>query len=119
VTWTIETIRGAGVAPTDLLRLYADPATWNDWGHDAKWARADGPLVEGGTVYVRAKYPMTYLCRLRRLVDDRALVLEVDPPQLHVVQTYEVEQTSDGARVRHVLEVSGRLSGVLRVCGVP
>ena len=119
MTWTIETIRDGGVAPADVFRLYADPSTWSAWGHDAKWARADGPLIEGGTVHVRAKYPMTYRCRISRLVDDRVLVLEVDPPQLHVVQTYAVEPTPDGARVRHALEISGRLSGVLRVCGVP
>jgi hypothetical protein len=56
---------------------------------------------------------------IRQLVDDRLLVLEVDPPQVHVVQTYAVEPTPDGARVRHALEISARLSGDLRVCGVP
>lgn len=85
MTWTIETIREAGMAPAEVFRLYGDPSTWSAWGHDARWARAEGPLVVGGTVHVRAKYPMTYACRIRRLEADRALVLEVDPPQLHVV----------------------------------
>ena len=41
------------------------------------------------------------------------------PPGLTVIQTYEVEEQPDGARVRHALELSGRLSGVLRLVGTP
>jgi len=118
--WMIETVREAAVGAADVYRLYADPSTWSDWGHNAKWARADGPLVEGGTVDVRANYGKVYRCRIRRLVADRALVLEARPPQLTVIQTYEVEQRPDGsARVRHALELSGRLSGILRLGGAP
>lgn len=103
----------------DVYRLYADPSTWSDWGHNAKWARADGPLVQGGTVDVRANYGKVYPCRIRRLVADRVLELEVRPPLLTVVQTYEVEARPDGARVRHALELSGPLSGILRLGGAP
>ena len=120
MTWMIESIRDAAVAPAAVFRLYADPSTWSDWGHNAKWARADGPLVEGGNVDVRANYGKVYPCRIRRLVADRALVLEARPPQLTVIQTYELEQRADGsARVRHALELSGRLSGILRLGGAP
>jgi uncharacterized protein YndB with AHSA1/START domain len=107
VTWMIESARDAAVAPADVFRLYADPSTWSEWGHNAKWARADGPLVEGGTVDVKAGYGKVYPSRIRRLVAGRALVLEVRPPLMTVINTYEVEPTADGAHIRHALEVSG------------
>ena len=115
MTWTIETIREAAVAPADVFRLYADPSTWSEWGHNATWARADGPLVQGGTVEVRANYGKVYACRIRRLVADRALELEVRTPLFVVIQTYEVEERPDGAQVRHALQLSGRLAGILRL----
>lgn len=117
--WMIETVREAAVGAADVYRLYADPSTWSDWGHNATWARADGPLVEGGTVDVRANYGKVYPCRIRRLVVDRALELEVRPPLLTVIQTYEVDERPAGVRVRHALELSGRLSGILRLGGAP
>jgi hypothetical protein len=111
----IETVRDAAVAPADVFRLYADPSTWSDWGHNAKWARADGPLVEGGTVDVKAGYGKVYPCRVRRLVDGRSLVLEVRPPFMTVIQTYEVEPAGAGAHIRHVLEIAGPLAGVTQL----
>jgi hypothetical protein len=114
VTWIIESVRDATVDAADVFRLYADPSTWPEWGHNAKWARADGPLVEGGTVDVRAGYGKTYPCRIRRLVAGRALELEVRPPLITVIQVYEVEPTPAGARIRHALEISGPLSGPMR-----
>ena len=106
------------MAPADVFRLYADPSTWSEWGHNAKWARADGPLVEGGTVDVKAGYGKVYPCRIRRFVAGRALVLEARPPMLLVVQTYEVEPTPDGAHIRHALEISGPLAGPTRLIRV-
>ena len=114
VTWMIESTRDVAVAPAAVFRLYADPSTWSQWGHSARWARADGPLVEGGNVDVRADYGKVYACRIRRLVVDRALELEVRPPLMTVINTYEVEPTADGARVRHALEVSGPISRPMR-----
>lgn len=111
----IESVRDAAVAPADVFRLYADPSTWSEWGHDAKWARADGPLVEGGTVDVKAGYGNVYSCRIRRLVAGRALELEVRPPLMVVIQSYEVEPTADGAHIRHALEISGPLAGPMRL----
>jgi uncharacterized protein YndB with AHSA1/START domain len=64
----IESERDAAVAPQDVFRLYADPSTWSEWGHNAKWARADGRLVDTGTVDVKAGYGKVYSCRIRRLV---------------------------------------------------
>ena len=111
----IETVRDAVVAPADVFRLYADPSTWSEWGHNAKWARANGPLVEGGTVDVKAGYGKVYPCRIRRLVTGRALELEARPPFMSVIQTYEVEPTVQGARIRHALEISGPLAGVTKL----
>lgn len=119
VAWTIESVRDADVTPDAVFALYADPATWSTWGHNAKWARAEGAVVEGGTVDVRANYGKVYPCRILRLVDGRLLVLEARPPGLLVTQTYEVEDRPGGAQVRHALEISGRLSGLLRLCGAP
>jgi hypothetical protein len=115
VTWRIETVRNAAVAPADVFRLYVDTTTWSEWGHNAKWARASGPLVEGGTVEVRAGYGKVYPCRIGRLVAGHALELEVRPPLMTVVNTYEVEPTPGGAHIRHALEVSGPLAGVTRL----
>ena len=71
------------------------------------------------TVDVRANYGKVYPCRIRRLVGGRLLVLEARPPGLLVTQTYEVEGNTLGAHVRHAIEVSGRLSGLLRLGGAP
>ncbi len=115
MTWMIESVREATVATADVFRLYVDPSTWSEWGHNAKWARADGPLVEGGTVEVKAGYGKVYPCRIRRLVAGRALELEALPPFMTVIQTYEVEPTAKGARIRHALEISGPLAGITRL----
>ena len=83
MTWMIESVREANVATADVFRLYVDPSTWSEWGHNAKWARADGPLVEGGTVQVKAGYGKVYPCRIRRLVAGRALEFGVGGEDHH------------------------------------
>ena len=118
MAWSIEAVREAAVAPQDVFALYADPTTWSTWGHNARWARADGPLEEGGTVDVQPNYRATYHCRIRRLVRDRALELEVRPVGLLIINVYEVEPTELGSRVRHALEFSGRLAGPVRWIGL-
>jgi uncharacterized protein YndB with AHSA1/START domain len=118
VSWLIESVRDAPVDPAAVWRLYADPSTWPVWGHNAKWARAEGPLVEGGTVDVKAGYGKVYRCRIRRLVAGRAIVFEVRPPLITVIQTYEVEPTSEGAHIRHAIEISGPLAGLMRLLRV-
>jgi uncharacterized protein YndB with AHSA1/START domain len=115
MSWMIETVREAAVTPADVFRLYADPATWSEWGHNAKWARAHGPLVEGGIVDVKAGYGKVYPCRITRLVPDRALELQARPPFMAVLQTYEVEPTAEGSHIRHALEISGPLAGATRL----
>ena len=49
-----------------------------------------------------------------RLVVDRALELEVRPPLMTVINAYEVEPITDGARIRHALEISGRVARPMR-----
>lgn len=115
MAWMIESEMDAAVAPSDVFRLYADPSTWSEWGHAAPWARADAPLVEGGTVDVKADYGRVYRCRIRRLVPGRLLVLDVRPPLMTVIQTYEVKPTVVGAHIRHALEISGPLASATRL----
>ena len=114
MSWLIESVRDAPVDPAAVWRLYANPATWPVWGHNAKSAHADGPLVEGGTVDVKAGYGKVYRCRIRRLVEGRAIEFEVRPPLIRVIQIYEVEPTSEGAHIRHAIGISGPLSGLMR-----
>ena len=118
MTWMIESTRNASLTPADVFRLYADPSTWSAWGHGAALARAEGQLVEGGIVQVRGNYGRVYLCRITRLISDRLLELEVRPPMMRVLQTYEVVPTPTGSRVRHALEVSAPFAGVMRLLGV-
>jgi hypothetical protein len=118
VSWTIETVREADVDPAAVFALYADPASWARWGHNATWARADGPLVEGGTVDVRAGYGTVYHCLIRRLDPGKALELVVRPAFMTIINTYEVEPTASGARVRHAFDVSGPLASVTRLVGL-
>ena len=110
MSWTIESVRLADVAPAAVFALYADPSTWHRWGHNATWARADGPLAEGGVVDVRANYGTVYHCRIRRLVPDRALELLVRPAGLTIVNVYEVQPDPAGSRIRHAFEVSGPIA---------
>ena len=77
MTWTVETIRDTTVDPADVFRQYVDPATWVKWGHGARSAHADGPMAEGGTVAVRGKNGMPYVCMIRRLEAGARLDLEV------------------------------------------
>jgi hypothetical protein len=117
MSWSIERVQTARVAPAAVFALYADPTTWTVWGHNATRVQADGPLVEGGTIFVRANYGRNYPCLIRRLIADRALDLEVHLPGMRIVNVYEVEPTPEGSRIRHVLEFDGPLSYVIRLLG--
>jgi hypothetical protein len=118
MAWMIESVKDANVDPAEVFRLYTDPSTWPVWGHNAKWARAEGQLVEGGIVLVKAGYGKVYRCVIRRFVPGRAIEFEVRPPLMKVVQTYEVDPTSEGAHIRHAIEVSGQVSGLMRLLRV-
>lgn len=116
--YTIETTREAAIDPAAIFALYMDPETWSAWGHNVRWARSDGPLVEGGTVDVRPTYPVTYKCRILRLVPDRLLRIEVRPLGMTIINVYAIEPTDDGSRIRHAFEMSGPLSGPVRWLGL-
>ena len=118
MSFMIEAVREAPVDPAAVFALYADPGSWNRWGHNAVWARTNEALVEGGTVAVRANYGRVYQCRVVRLDPGRALVLEVRPPLLTIVNTYEVDPVAGGARIRHAFDVSGPLATVTRLIGL-
>jgi uncharacterized protein YndB with AHSA1/START domain len=118
VSWLIESVRDAAVDPAAVWRLYTDPSTWPLWGHNAKGAHAEGPLVEGGTVEVKAGYGKVYRCRIRRLIEGRSIEFEVRPPLIKVIQTYEVDPTPEGSHIRHAIEISGPLSGLMRLLRV-
>lgn len=116
--YTIEATREAAVDPAAVFALYMDPSTWSVWGHNVRWARAEGPLVEGGTVEIRPAYPVTYRARILRLVPESLLRIEVRPVGLTTINVYEVEATAGGSRIRHAIEMSGPLSGPIRWLGV-
>jgi uncharacterized protein YndB with AHSA1/START domain len=118
MAYAIEATREAAIDPAAVWALYMDPSTWSAWGHNVRWARAEGPLVEGGTVDVRPKYPVTYHCRILRLVPERLLRIEVRPIGMHIVNVYEMEPIDGGSRIRHAFEMSGPLSEPVRWLGV-
>ena len=115
--YTIEATREAALDPAAVFALYMDPSTWSVWGHNVRWARSEGPLVEGGTVDVRPKYPVTYHGRIMRLVPDRLMRIEVRPVGMTITNVYEIEPTDGGSRIRHALEMSGPLSEPIRWLG--
>jgi hypothetical protein len=117
MAWSIEATGQSARAPEDIFAFYMDPSTWGTWGHNTKWARARGPVVEGATVDVKAGYGKVYPVLIRRLVPDRYIECEVRPPGLLVVNSYTAEPAVDGTTVRHRIEVSGRFAGIARTIG--
>ena len=110
MTWSVEQTRVAKVQPHEVFRYYTDPSTWHRWGHNTRWARLEGPYVEGATVLVRAGYEKVWPVRVLRVVLDRLVVNEVRPIGLVVINTFEVTPVEGGARLRHAIEVSGRFA---------
>ena len=111
MSWTIESVREAELAPTDVFGLYTDPSTWGSWAHNTRAAHADGPVVEGAIVHVDAGYRKTWDVLMRRLDPDHFIETEVRPPGLIVIQRFEVQPTESGVRIRHEIEVSGKAAG--------
>ena len=143
VSWTIESVLESDVDPAAVFALYADPATWSRWGHNATWARSEGPLVEGGIVDVRAGYGTVYHCRIRRLEPGRALAVlaslehpgldeaakavrqhragdvEVAPEVVEAVQTAErVPEHEHGLAVADDLQGALDGAGLVLLCGL-
>ncbi len=119
MSWSIESVREGPVRAEDVFRLYVDPSTWGHWGHNTRWARADGPLAVGSVVRVKAGYGAVYPVRILRLEPDRLIVCEVRPRGLLITSSFEVTQTGAGARLTHTIDVGGRFAGLTRALGFP
>ena len=113
MSFSIESVREAPASPDAVYRFYIDPSTWGRWGHNTRWARAEGPVAEGSIVHVKAGYGAVYPVRVLRLVPGRLIVCEVKPRGLLVTNSYEVTSAGAGARLRHTIEVEGRIAGLL------
>lgn len=115
MSWSIDSVREADLAPADVFKLYTDPSTWGSWGHNTRGAHADGPVTEGAIVHVEAGYRKTWDVLVRRIEVDRLIETEVHPPGLDIVQRFEVEPTASGVRIRHEIEVDGWAAGFTRL----
>ena len=116
--WTISSSAQAPVPPEAIFALYVDPSTWGSWGHNTRWARARGPVVEGSIVDVKAGYGKVYPVLMRRVIEDRYVECEIRPPGMLVETTFSVEPTEGGSRVEHSITVSGRFSGITKMIGL-
>ncbi len=117
MSWSIENVREAPVQPEEVYGFYIDPSTWGRWGHNTRWARADGPITVGSIVHVKAGYGAVYPVRVLQLEPDRLIVCEVKPRGLLITSSFEVTPVDAGARLRHTIEVGGRFAGVARLLG--
>jgi uncharacterized protein YndB with AHSA1/START domain len=108
----MESVYDADVAPADVYRYYADPSTWGRWAHNTRSGRARGAFRAGALVDVRvASYPHTYPVRILEIDEGRRIVCQVRPPGVTIVSTYDVTATPSGARLHHVIALSGPLEG--------
>jgi uncharacterized protein YndB with AHSA1/START domain len=108
-------VREAPIPPERIFRFYADPATWPLWGHNTIGAVGEAPVTEGATVHVTAGYRRVWPVLIRRVVPDRLVLCEVRPPGVTILSTYEVTPSASGSRLRHEIEVSGRLAAAYRL----
>ena len=113
--WSIEAVREADVSPAEVFRYYTDPSTWPRWGHNTRWAKIDGPYVEGATVHVRAGYEKVWPVTVLRVDPDHLVVNEVRPVGLVVINTFEVTPSATGSRLRHAIDVDGRFHRFYRL----
>jgi hypothetical protein len=110
MSWSMESVHEAAVAPADVFRFYVEPATWGQWAHNTAWGRGRTPLEPGSTVQVRVRsYPWTYTVRVRELDPGRLIVTEVRPFGVVITSTYEVTPTQAGSRLHHTIALYGPL----------
>ena len=115
MTWSMENVYEAAVAPADVFRYYEDPASWGEWAHNTAWGRGKTPLEPGSTVEVRVRsYPWTYTVRVRELVPGRRMVTEVRPFGVTITSTYEVSPTASGSRLHHTISLAGPLEALYK-----
>lgn len=116
MTWSMVSEIEVDVAPGDVFRFYADPATWGDWAHNTKWGRATEALRPGARVDVRVRsYPYTYSVLIRDVAEGRHIICEVRPVGVTIVSTYDVIAIEGGSRLRHTIELSGPLERAYRL----
>jgi uncharacterized protein YndB with AHSA1/START domain len=116
MTWSMESVHEAAVAPADVYRYYADPATWGEWAHNTAWGRALDAMGPGARVAVRIRnYPWTYTVRVRELVPGQRMVSEVRPLGVTITSTYDVRPTPDGARLHHTISLAGPLEAAYKL----
>ena len=113
--WTIRSSAEAPVPPERIFAFYTDPTTWGSWGHNTRWGRARGPVVEGSIVDVKAGYGKVYPVLMRRVVQDRYVECEIRPPGMLVETTFSVEPSDAGSRIEHTISVSGTFSGITKL----
>ena len=116
--WSISSSAVASVPSEAIYAFYVDPSTWGSWGHNTRWGRARGPVVEGSIVDVKAGYGKVYPVLMRRLVENRYVECEIRPPGMLVETTFSVEPAEGGSRVEHTISVSGRFSGITKLIGL-
>jgi hypothetical protein len=116
--WSISSWAVAPVPPEAIYTFYVDPSTWGSWGHNTRWGRARGPVVEGSIVDVKAGYGKVYPVLMRRVVENRYVECEIRPPGMLVETTFSVEPADGGSRVEHTISVSGRFSGITKLIGL-
>ena len=114
MSWAIEASAEAPLSPSQIFAYYLEPSTWGTWGHNTRWARARGPVIEGATVDVKAGYGTVYPVLIRRLEQDRYVECEVHPAGMVVMNRYALEPSERGVRIRHSIEVSGRVAGMAK-----
>ena len=116
--WMIRSSSLAAVPPEAIYALYVDPSTWGEWGHNTRWARAHGPVLEGSVVDVKAGYGKVYPVLMRRVIANRSVECEVRPPGMLVETTFSVEPADGGCKVEHTISVSGTFSGITKLIGL-
>ena len=110
MSWSMESVHEAAVAPRDVFRYYVTPATWGQWAHNTAWGRSKTPIEPGARVEVRVRsYPWTYTVRVRAVEADRRIVTEVRPFGVTITSTYEVTATAGGSRLHHTISLAGPL----------
>ncbi len=113
--WTITSSAMTTVPPEAIFALYIDPSTWGAWGHNTRWGRARGPVVEGSVVDVKAGYGKVYPVLMRRVIANRFVECEIHPPGMLVETTFAVEPADGGCHVEHTITVSGTFSGITKL----
>lgn len=109
--WSISSAALAPVPPEAIFPFYVDPSTWGSYGHNTRWARARGPVVEGALSTSRLATGRSTRCSCaessnakfgRRACSSRRRFQWIVPT---------------GSRVEHTITVSGRFARATKLIG--